>query len=145
MHDIHDNPVAQERAERTQGTADRFLPPRLPDLSRCFQVSPCHQSRQADSPHHPLQDCRCRSSYPSQQTQTTCEFEFDDTRAVVDFIVNYAEANAILLPGRTPGHWKCDVNLLLNKCTKKTVFMQYCSAADAAGTRKVALRMFRRL
>ena len=37
------------------------------------------------------------------------------------------------------------MKLLPTNCTKKTVFMQYCSAVDAAGTRKVALRTFRRL
>ena len=67
------------------------------------------------------------------------------TRAVVDFIVNYAEANAIILPGRTPGHWKTDVKLLPTNCTKKKVYLQYCDATDAAGTRKVAVQTFRRL
>ena len=38
--------------------------------------------------------------------------KLDDTRDVVDFVVNYAEANAILIPGRTPGHWTCDMKLL---------------------------------
>ena len=71
--------------------------------------------------------------------------KLDDTRAVVDFIVNYAEANAIILPGRTPGHWKSDVKLLPTNCSKKTVYTQYCRAVDVAGTRKVALRTFRRL
>ena len=71
--------------------------------------------------------------------------KFDDTRAVVNFVVNYAKANAILLPGRTPGHWKSDVKLLPTNCTKKTVYVQYCSSVDAAGTRKASLRTFRRL
>ena len=70
--------------------------------------------------------------------------KFDYTRAVVNFVVNYAEANAILLPGRTPGHWKSDVKLLPTNCTKKTVSVQYCSSVDAAGTRKASLRTFRR-
>ena len=71
--------------------------------------------------------------------------KFDDTRAVVDFIVNYAETNAIILPGRTPGHWKTDVKLLPTKCMKKTVYTQYCCAVAVAGTRKVSLRTFWRL
>ena len=71
--------------------------------------------------------------------------KFDDTHAVVNCVVNYAEANAILLPGRTPGHWKSDVKLLPINCTKKTVTVQYCGSVDAAGTRNVSLRTFRRL
>ena len=71
--------------------------------------------------------------------------KFHDTRAVVDFIVNYAEANAILLPGRTPHHWKYDVKLLPTNCTKTKVYQLYCVATYAAGTRKVSLRTFQRL
>lgn len=71
--------------------------------------------------------------------------KYEDTRAVIDFIVNYAEVHAIILPGRTPGHWKTDVKLLPTNCTKKTVYTQYCCAVDAASTRKVSQRTFRRL
>ena len=35
--------------------------------------------------------------------------KFEHTKAVIDFIMNYAECNAIILPGRTPGHWKTDI------------------------------------
>ena len=81
----------------------------------------------------------------SKRKRPANALKFDDTRAVVDFIVNYAEANAIILPGRTPGHWKTDVKLLPTNCTKKKVYLQYCDATDAAGTRKVAVQTFRRL
>ena len=60
--------------------------------------------------------------------------KYEDTRAVIDFIVNYAEVHVIILPGRTPGHWKTDVKLLPTNCTKKTVYTQYCCAVDAAST-----------
>ena len=40
----------------------------------------------------------------SKRKRPVNALKFDDTRAVVDFIVNCAEVNAILLPGRTPGH-----------------------------------------
>lgn len=49
-----------------------------------------------------------------------------ETRAVVDFILNFAEANAIVLPGRAPGHWKTDVKLLPTNCSKKKVYDSYC-------------------
>ena len=81
----------------------------------------------------------------SKRKRPANALKFDDTRAVVDFIVNYAEANAIILPGRTPGPWKTDVKLLPTNCTKKKVYLQYCDATDAAGTRKVAVQTFRRL
>ena len=71
--------------------------------------------------------------------------KFYDTRGVVNFVVNYAEANAILLPGCTLGHWKSDVKLLPTNCTKETVYVQYCGSVDAASTRKVTLQTFRRL
>ena len=71
--------------------------------------------------------------------------KLDDTRSVIDFAVNYAEGNVILLPGRTPGHWKADVKLLPTNCTKKKVYLLYCDACDAAETRKVSVQMFRRL
>ena len=81
----------------------------------------------------------------SKRKRPANALKYDDTRAVVDFIVNYAEANAIILPGRTPGHWKTDVKLLPTNCTKKKVYMQYCDATDAAGTRKVVVQAFCRL
>ena len=83
--------------------------------------------------------------YRNKRKRPANALKFDVTHAVVNFVVNYAEANAILLPGRTPGHWKSDVKLLPTNCTKKTVYMQYCGSVDAAGTRKVLLRTFRRL
>lgn len=36
----------------------------------------------------------------------------DDCQAVISFIVNYAEVNAILLPGRIPGYKQDDLKLL---------------------------------
>lgn len=71
--------------------------------------------------------------------------KFEDTRAVVDFIVNYAEVNAIILPGRTPRHWKSDLKLLQTNCSKKTVYTQYCCTAAGAGKRVVSYRTFRKL
>ena len=87
----------------------------------------------------------CASEIRNKRKRPFNALKLDDTRAVVDFIVNYAEANAIILPGRTPGHWKSDVKLLPTNCSKKTVYTQYCRAVDVAGTRKVVLWTFRRL
>ena len=67
---------------------------------------------------------------------------FEKTRMVVDFINNYAEVNAIRLPGRTPRDWVCDNRLLPTDCTKKRVYEEY---KVAAGQSAVALRTFRHL
>ena len=50
---------------------------------------------------------------------------FDDTRRVVDFVVNYSNVHSITLPGRTPNHWKADAKLLPTNCSKKTVYDEY--------------------
>ena len=68
-----------------------------------------------------------------------------ETRTVVDFILNFAEVHCIVLPGRTPGHWKTDVKLLPSNCSKKKVYDSYCAACEFSGVRKVALRTFRLL
>ena len=43
---------------------------------------------------------------------------FTDTQRVVEFLHTYAEANAILLPGRIPGYKRTDVQLLPSSTTK---------------------------
>ena len=68
-----------------------------------------------------------------------------DTRAVVDFILNFAEANCIILPGRAPRHWKTDVKLLPSNRSMRKVYESYCTAVELTGIRKVALRTFRHL
>ena len=43
---------------------------------------------------------------------------FVDIRLILNFLVNYAEENAILLCGRIPGHKKDDIQLLSSSTTK---------------------------
>ena len=50
---------------------------------------------------------------------------FEDIKKVIYFISNFAEANAIILPGRQPYGWKTDCKLLPTNCTKKFVFDLY--------------------
>ena len=38
---------------------------------------------------------------------------------VTEFLKNYAGENAILLPGRVPGHKRDDIKLLPSSCSKK--------------------------
>ena len=44
---------------------------------------------------------------------------FDDTQKVVQFLHTYAEANAILFPGRIPGYKCSDVQLLPSSTIKR--------------------------
>ena len=44
---------------------------------------------------------------------------FETKVHAVQFIKNYAEANAILLPGRIPGYKRTDIQLLPSNTTKK--------------------------
>ena len=53
---------------------------------------------------------------------------FADTQRVVEFLHTYAEANAILLPGRIPGYKRTDEQLLPSSTTKHQVWKQYCSS-----------------
>ena len=53
---------------------------------------------------------------------------FADTQKAVEFLHTYAEANAILLPGRIPGYKRTDVQLLPSSTTKRQVWQQYCSS-----------------
>ena len=50
---------------------------------------------------------------------------FEDIKKVIYFISNFAEANAIILPGWQPYGWKTDCKLLPKNCTKKCVFELY--------------------
>ncbi|XP_035825079.1 uncharacterized protein LOC118477524 [Aplysia californica] len=70
---------------------------------------------------------------------------FEDTKAVVDFIVNFAEFHAIVLPGRQPGHWNTNVKLLFTNVTKKKVYDGYCASATVSDRRIVSRQTFNRL
>ena len=59
---------------------------------------------------------------------------FADTQRVVEFLQTYAEANAILLPGRIPGYKRSDVQLLPSSTTKRYVWQQYCASLQSLST-----------
>ena len=46
---------------------------------------------------------------------------FADIQYVLRFLHNYAEANAVLLPGRIPGYKRDDLQLLPSSTTKKVI------------------------
>ena len=45
--------------------------------------------------------------------------KLDEVKLLVTFLHNYAEKNAILLPGRIPGYKRDDLQLLPSNTTKK--------------------------
>ena len=71
---------------------------------------------------------------------------FSSVEHVVSFVVNYAEENSILLPGRIPGYKSSDLNLLPSSKSKKEIWRMYEAATGAGGDfHAVAYRTFCRL
>ena len=48
--------------------------------------------------------------------------QLEEVKNLVTFLTNYAEKNAILLPGRIPGYKRDDLQLLPSNTTKKVLF-----------------------
>ncbi|XP_055076286.2 uncharacterized protein [Misgurnus anguillicaudatus] len=69
----------------------------------------------------------------------------EDINRVVDFIKNYAEDNAILLPGQQPGHKYCHVKLLPTHVSKASVWRLYVKSAKELGERAVCKTSFKAL
>jgi len=62
--------------------------------------------------------------------------EIDDVRRVVTFVTNYAEKNAVRLPGRVAHHFRSDIQLLPTSTTKSAVYQMYEESVKAAGKYK---------
>ena len=71
--------------------------------------------------------------------------KYEDTRRVVDFILNYSEVHGIMLPGRTPKHWVTDAKLLPTNVTKRTVYEEYHTLCENSNVRCVKVLTFRKL
>ncbi|ROI16573.1 hypothetical protein DPX16_22550 [Anabarilius grahami] len=69
----------------------------------------------------------------------------EDINRVVDFIKNYAEDNAIMLPGRQPGHKDWHVKLLPTHVSKASVWHLYVKSAKELGERAVCKTSFKAL
>ena len=59
---------------------------------------------------------------------------FTDTQHVIQYITTYAEAHAILLPGRIPGYKRSDLQLLPSSTTKHNVWLSYCESLQSLST-----------
>lgn len=67
---------------------------------------------------------------------------FEDVQITFHFISNFAEANAIILPGRTPFAWKSDCKRLPTNCSRRFVYNKYVEAVSTGGNKKISLRRF---
>ena len=67
---------------------------------------------------------------------------FEDVKFPFNFIQNFAEANAIILPGRTPYAWKSGCKLLPTECSRHFVYGKYAETVDECGQKKIFLRTF---
>ena len=66
-------------------------------------------------------------------------FTTEELKCVVSFLQNYAEQNAILLPGRIPGFKRTDLQLLPTQTTKRAVWNSYI---QACGTLTFRMAMY---
>ena len=57
---------------------------------------------------------------------------FSSIEYVVQFLVNYADQNAILLPGRVPGYRNTDLKLLPSSVYKRGIWKVYKESAESA-------------
>ena len=62
----------------------------------------------------------------------------EDMQNIVKFILQYAESNAILLPGRVPGYKKDDIQIFPSSITRRAVWMLYQNTATTLSIRNVA-------
>ena len=67
------------------------------------------------------------------------------TEFVVRFIMNYAQQNALLLPGRVPGYSWTDIKLLPSSVSKRGIWKVYQAAATCDSVTAVAYPTFTRL
>ena len=62
----------------------------------------------------------------------------EDVKYIITFVAQYAEANAILLPGRIPGYKRSDIQILPYSTTKRAIWMMYEETAARLSQRSVA-------
>ena len=69
-------------------------------------------------------------------------FTTPELKCVVAFIKNYAEENAILLPGRVPGFKRSDLQLLPTHTAKRSVWEHYMMSCASLTFRVAAYTTF---
>ncbi len=69
----------------------------------------------------------------------------EDVRNMVKFVMQYAETNGILLPGRVPGYKRDDIQLLPCSTTKRAIWVLYQETCTTLSVRAVAYSTFCRV
>ncbi len=87
---------------------------------------------------HGLASRKCRSGGRIDKKALS----FEDVTRVVTFITNYAEANALVLPGRVPGYKRDDIKLLPSADTKASIWRMYRSITKGDGEYFLKKNMF---
>lgn len=62
-------------------------------------------------------------------------FSIEEISYAIRFITNYAQTNAILLPGRIPGYRSSTIQLLPSSTSKSNIWSIYSDNAEATGVR----------
>lgn len=70
----------------------------------------------------------------------TCSM--DTLQHVISFLDNYAEENAVALPGRVPGFKRSDIKLVPSSATKASIHRLYEQSAESAGLPVVSYSKF---
>ena len=73
---------------------------------------------------------------------TANAFHPNEVLHATNFVISYAEANGVVLPGRIPGYKRSDLQLLPSSMTKRRVWLLYRKEAEAASVRAVGHSTF---
>ena len=77
--------------------------------------------------------------------QPSHAFTTTELQHITTFLTNFAEANAILLPGRIPGYKRSDIQLLPTQFTKREIWNGYIKACASLTFRLASYRSFCRI
>ena len=66
----------------------------------------------------------------------------EDVQNIITFVMQYSEANAILLPGCIPGYKRSDIQILPSSTTKRGIWMLYEESATQLAQRHIAFCTF---
>lgn len=81
--------------------------------------------------------CMALERIASKTSETTCHaMPFDATSYVLTFLENYAEENAILLPGRIPAYKRDDIKLLPPNQKIWEYYVECCKSVDIQAAAK---------
>ena len=69
----------------------------------------------------------------------------EDVQQIISFVTQYAETNAILLPGRVPGYKRDDIQLLPSTTTKQAVWRLYQDTCVSLSVRAAGYSTFCKL